>query len=52
VPVIDGVAAAVKLVEALVGLGLGTSKHGDLAWPMPKPYAGSLGHLAPVARGL
>jgi allantoin racemase len=52
VPVIDGVAVAVKLVEALVGLGLGTSKHGDLAWPVAKPYAGSLGHLAPVARGL
>jgi allantoin racemase len=36
VPVIDGVAAAVKLVEALVGLGLKTSKVGDLAWPLPK----------------
>jgi hypothetical protein len=33
VPVIDGVAAAVKLVEAPVGLGLGTSKVGDLAFP-------------------
>src|SRR5699024_440582 len=29
-PVIEGVTAAVKLAEALVGLGLGTSKHGDL----------------------
>lgn len=37
VPVIDGVAAAVKLVEALVGLGVRTSKRGDLAWPLPKP---------------
>jgi allantoin racemase len=36
VPVIDGVAAAVKLVEALVGLGLKTSKVGDLAYPLPK----------------
>jgi allantoin racemase len=52
VPVIDGVTVAVKLVEALIGLGLGTSKRGDLAWPLPKPYAGKLGHLAPVARGL
>jgi len=52
VPVIDGVTVAVKLVEALVSLGLGTSKRGDLAWPLPKPYAGKLGHLAPVARGL
>lgn len=36
IPVIDGVRAAVKLVEALVGLGLGTSKVGDLAYPIPK----------------
>src|SRR5690606_33369167 len=34
VPVIDGVAVAVKFVEALVGAGLGTSKKGDLAWPI------------------
>jgi allantoin racemase len=40
VPVIDGVAAGVKLVEALVGLGLGTSKRGDYAWPLEKRYAG------------
>lgn len=49
-PVIDGVAAAVKLVEALVGLGLGTSKHGDLAWPLVKPFTGALAHLAPEPR--
>lgn len=49
-PVIDGVAAAVKLAEALVGLGLRTSKVGDLAWPLAKPYTGSLAHLAPSAR--
>lgn len=48
-PVIDGVAAAVKLVEALVGLGLGTSKVGDLAWPLPKAYTGAMAHLAPGA---
>ncbi len=36
VPVIDGVAAAVKFAEALVGLGLQTSKYGDLAFPIPK----------------
>ena len=35
-PVIDGVAAAVKLCEALVGLGLGTSKRGDYAIPIEK----------------
>lgn len=42
VPVIDGVAAAVKFVEALVGLGLGTSKVGGLAFPIAKPYTGAL----------
>jgi allantoin racemase len=46
-PVFDGVAVAVKLVEALVGLGLGTSKKGDLAWPIAKAYAGGLAYLSP-----
>ena len=46
-PVIDGVSAAVKLVEALVSLGLGTSKIGDLAFPLAKPYTGVLHSLAP-----
>ncbi len=50
VPVIDGVAAAVKLAEALVGLGLKTSKRGDLAYPIHKPYAGSLSAYAPPKR--
>lgn len=45
VPVIDGVAAAVKLAEALVGLGLRTSKHGDYATPLPKLYRGWAGPL-------
>jgi allantoin racemase len=36
IPVIDGVAAAVRFAEALVGLRLKTSKHGDLAFPLPK----------------
>jgi allantoin racemase len=49
VPVLDGVACAVKLTEALVGLGLGTSKRGDLAYPIVKPYLGALAHLAPTA---
>ncbi|TBW57628.1 aspartate/glutamate racemase family protein [Marinobacter halodurans] len=39
-PVIEGVTAAIKLAEALVGLGLGTSKHGDLAFPRPKTFTG------------
>jgi allantoin racemase len=47
VPVVDGVTAAVKLVEALVALGLRTSKAGDLAFPLPKPYAGLVEPFAP-----
>jgi len=46
VPVIDGVAAAVKFAEALVGLGMRTSKRGDLAYPLPKPYKGKLADYA------
>lgn len=40
-PVIDGVAAAVKLAEALVGLGLRTSKLGPYASPSPKRFDGA-----------
>jgi allantoin racemase len=50
VPVIDGVAAAVKFAEALVGLGLKTSKKGDLAYPLHKPYKGVLSAFAPPQR--
>ncbi|WP_344526089.1 aspartate/glutamate racemase family protein, partial [Streptomyces rectiviolaceus] len=35
-PVVDGVAAAVKLAESLVGLGLTTSRTGGYAKPLPK----------------
>ncbi len=49
VPVIDGVAAAVKFAEAVVGMGLRTSKVGDLAYPLPKPYVGKLADYAPSA---
>lgn len=42
IPVIDGVSVAVKFVEALVSLSLTTSKVGDLAYPLPKPYTGIL----------
>jgi allantoin racemase len=52
VPVIDGVAAAVKQVEALVGLGLTTSKRGDLAYPLPKTYRGDLAGFSPKERGI
>jgi allantoin racemase len=41
-PVIDGVTAGVKFVEAIVGLKLGTSKVGDLGFPIAKPYTGML----------
>jgi allantoin racemase len=47
VPVVDGVTAAVKLVEALVTLGLCTSKAGDLARPLPKAYTGLVAPFAP-----
>ena len=46
-PVIDGVVAGVKLLEALVGLGLKTSKVGGYAKPLPKAYAGMLEPFAP-----
>ena len=50
VPVVDGVTAAVKFAEALVGLGLKTSKRGDLAYPLHKRYEGSLSAYAPPRR--
>ncbi|MEZ5591315.1 MAG: aspartate/glutamate racemase family protein [Gammaproteobacteria bacterium] len=48
IPVIDGVGVAVKFLEALIGLGLHTSKQGDLAYPLAKPYSGHLAYLAPT----
>jgi allantoin racemase len=48
VPVIDGITAAVKLVEALVGLGLRTSKIGGYAAPLAKSYAGAMKPFAPL----
>ncbi|MDH4555327.1 aspartate/glutamate racemase family protein [Pseudomonas sp. BN417] len=42
VPVIDGVSAAMKMVEMLGELRLSTSKRGDLDFPLPKLYAGFL----------
>ena len=47
-PVIDGVGAAVKQAEALVGLGLTTSKRGTYARPIAKPYLGALAEFAPA----
>jgi allantoin racemase len=46
VPVIDGVGAGVKMIEALVSLGLKTSKRGDLAYPISKPFTGELSKVA------
>lgn len=46
-PVVDGVAAAVKQAEALVGLGLRTSKVGGYAPPLVKPYAGLMAAFEP-----
>jgi allantoin racemase len=53
VPVIDGVGAAVRLAEAIVGLGLKTSKLSTFALPEPKkiigwPLSAALG-LRPAA---
>ncbi|MEO5806939.1 aspartate/glutamate racemase family protein [Devosia sp.] len=46
-PVIDGVGAAVKQAEALVALGLSTSKRGSYASPVVKPYTGAMRDFAP-----
>jgi allantoin racemase len=51
VPVIDGVAAAVKQAEALVALGLRTAKRGAYATPVAKPYLGLLEGFAPANLG-
>ena len=50
VPVVDGVAAAVKLAESLVGLGLSTSRRGAYAPPRAKRYDGVFAPMAPVDR--
>jgi allantoin racemase len=48
VPVVDGVAAAVKLVECLIDLGLATSKAGGYAYPLQKPALGAMSRFAPA----
>ncbi len=50
VPVIDGVTAAVKMIEALAGIGLRTSKIGAYATPTPKTYRGAMAPFAPKPR--
>ncbi|MEO5324648.1 aspartate/glutamate racemase family protein [Mesorhizobium sp. CC13] len=49
VPVLDGVACAVRLAEAVAALGLKTSKAGGYATPLVKPYAGLFAVLSPGA---
>jgi len=46
-PVVDGVTAAVVLIESLVRLGLATSKVGGYAEPLPKAVAGLSGLFPP-----
>ncbi|MGE0313257.1 MAG: aspartate/glutamate racemase family protein [Lautropia sp.] len=48
VPVLDGVACAVRLAESLVVLGLSTSRIGAYAPPIPKRYDGIFADAAPV----
>ena len=48
IPVVDGVAAAVKLAEGLAGLGLRTSKIGAYAAPLPKLYRGAFAEAGPA----
>lgn len=45
-PVVEGVTAGIKLAEALVGLGLQTSKHGDLDFPRAKKFTGRFEHFS------
>jgi allantoin racemase len=47
VPVLDGVACAVKLAESLVGLGLKTSKSGGYAFPRAKRFSGMFARFSP-----
>jgi allantoin racemase len=46
VPIIDGVTAAVKLVESLVALHLSTSKVGAWGYPLSKPMTGAAAAFA------
>lgn len=52
VPVVDGVAAAVKHAETLVALGLSTAKRGAYAAPIAKRYTGLLDIFEPRPHSL
>ncbi|MXP67606.1 aspartate/glutamate racemase family protein [Pantoea sp. Aalb] len=45
IPVIDGISTAVKILEGLITLGLGTSKYGDLNFPLKKTITGIFHHF-------
>lgn len=47
VPVVEGVTAAVKIVEGLATLGIATSKRGGYAPPRAKTYSGAFSRYAP-----
>lgn len=47
VPVLDGVACAVQLAEAMVRLGLRTSKRNTYATPLAKRYVGEFARFSP-----
>ena len=49
-PVLDGVACAVRLCESLVALGLGTSKRGGYQVPRGKSFAGIFAPFSPTGR--
>jgi len=48
VPVIEGVTAAVKIVEGLAALGIVTSKRGGYAPPRAKTYTGAFSRYGPA----
>lgn len=50
-PVIDGVAAAVNLVQSLVSMGLRKSGRGEFAAPPAKPYVGLLDSFGSIPTG-
>jgi allantoin racemase len=47
IPVLDGVACAIKLSESLVALGLRTSKAGGYAAPRAKRFSGAFARFSP-----
>ena len=48
VPIIDGVAVSVGLIQMLHQAGIKTSKRGGYAAPLPKTYTGEFSRFAPI----